>query len=132
MAEWAARNQRNKAVVWEYWQRMNHARSSEVSGIVHKAFHQDVDWNGPHPINQIRGSEAVHSEFWQPLLHSFPDIKREAHILMGDVDGNNEWVSGCGYLTGTFVHDWLGIPGHRQENAHSFRAIFRHERREDC
>ena len=24
--------------------------------------------------------------------------------------GGEEWVSGCGYLTGTFVNDWLGIP----------------------
>ena len=24
--------------------------------------------------------------------------------------GGEEWVSGCGYLTGTFANDWLGIP----------------------
>ena len=38
MTDWKARNQRNKAVVWEYWQRMNHAQAKEVPGIVKKAF----------------------------------------------------------------------------------------------
>ncbi len=124
MADWKERNQRNKAVVWEYWQRMNHAQSKEVPGIVKKAFHKDVDWNGPQPINQIRGSEALLSEFWQPLLNSFPDIKREAHILMGDVDSDDDWVSGCGYLTGTFVHDWLGIPATGKKTHIHFGQFF--------
>ena len=90
MSDWIARNQINKAVVWEYWQRMNHARPQEVAGIVDKAFHKDVDWNGPQPINQIRGSEALVKSFWQPLLHSFPDIKRKADILMGGVDNDED------------------------------------------
>lgn len=110
MANWQARNQRNKAVVWEYWQRMNHAQAREVPSIVKKAFHKDVDWNGPQPINEIRGTTALISDFWEPLRQSFPDIKREAHILMGGFDGELDWVSGTGYLNGTFVHDWLGIP----------------------
>jgi predicted ester cyclase len=89
---------------------MNHAQAKEVPGIVKKAFHKDVDWNGPQPINQIRGPDELIGDFWEPLRHSFPDIKREADILMGGVDNDEDWVSGIGYLTGTFVHDWLGIP----------------------
>ena len=85
MADWKARNQANKAVVWEYWQRMNHAQVKEVPGIVKKAFHKDVDWNGPQPINQIRGSDALIREFWEPLQRSFPDIKREADISSRDI-----------------------------------------------
>ena len=50
------------------------------------------------------------ADFWQPLLHSFPDIRRDAQILMGGVYEDEDWVSGFGYLTGTFVHDWLNIP----------------------
>ena len=110
MADWQARNQSNKTVVWEHWQRMNHAQAKDVPGIVKQAFHKNVDWNGPQPINQIRGSDALISEFWEPLRHSFPDIKLEADILMGGVDNGEDWVTGTGYLTGTFVHDWLGIP----------------------
>lgn len=29
---------------------------------------------------------------------------------MGGLSGGEEWVSGVGYLTGTFTQDWLGIP----------------------
>ena len=65
MADWKARNQGNKAVVWEFWQRMNHAQAHEVPGIINKAFHKDVDWNGPQPINQINGSDALIRDFWE-------------------------------------------------------------------
>ncbi len=124
MTGWQLRNQRNKAIVWEYWQRMNHAQAREVPGIVNRAFHKDVDWNGPQPINQIRGAGALIREFWEPLGHSFPDIKREADILMGGVDGDKDWVSGTGYLTGTFVHDWLGIPATGKQTHIHFGQFF--------
>ena len=114
-----ARNQKNKAVVWDYWQRMNHAEPGQIAGIVKKAFHRDVNWNGPQPINQIRGTDALITQFWEPLLHSFPDIRRNADILMGGANAYEDWVSGMGYLTGTFVHDWLGIPANgKKTNIH--------------
>jgi predicted ester cyclase len=124
MASWQARNQRNKAVIWEHWQRMNHAQAKEVPGIVKQAFHKDVDWNGPQPINQFRGSDALIKDFWEPLRHSFPDIKCEADILMGGVNGDEDWVSGSGYLTGTFVHDWLGIPATGKKTHIHFGQFF--------
>ena len=103
-------NQRNKEVVWDYWQRMNHVESEGVEDVIRAAVHDDVDWNGPHPINQLVGADALIAGFWQPLLRSFPDMKRKAHIFIGGSSGEEEWVSGLGYLTGTFVEDWLGIP----------------------
>ena len=124
MADWKSRNQNNKAVVWEYWQRMNHAQAKDIPGIIRKAFHKDVDWNGPQPINQIRGADALISDFWEPLLHSFPDIKREADILMGGVESEDDWVSGTGHLTGTFVHDWLGIPATGRKTHIHFGQFF--------
>ena len=58
-------NQRNKQIVWDYWQRMNHASPAEVPGLIRKTFHSDVNWNGPHPINQIMGIDALISDFWR-------------------------------------------------------------------
>jgi len=125
MADWKARNQKNKAVVWDYWQRMNHAEANQVEGTVKKAFHRNVNWNGPQPINQIRGADALIADFWEPLLHSFPDIKRTVDILMGGVAKDKEdWVSGTGYLTGTFVHDWLGIPATGKKTNIHFGQFF--------
>jgi predicted ester cyclase len=103
-------NQRNKQVVWDYWQKMNYVQSDQLAKVIRGAFHEDVDWNGPHPINQLKGVDALITGFWEPLLHSFPDIKRHPDIFMGGLSGGEEWVSGLGYLTGTFMKDWLGIP----------------------
>ena len=124
-------NQKNKAVIWDFWQRMNYAEPNQVPGLVKKTFHEDVNWNGPQPINHIRGADALITNFWEPLRRSFPDLRRCAHILMGGVrlerDGTNTgeyWVSGTGYLTATFVNDWLGIPATRKKTNIYFGQFF--------
>ena len=38
--DWKAKNQKNKAIVWEYWQRINSAAPNEVKGIFQKTFHK--------------------------------------------------------------------------------------------
>ena len=63
---------------------------------------------------------AFVSDFWLPLQQSFPDLKRQTHLFFGGesngrIDGDisldgKMWVSGTGYLQGTFVHDYLTIP----------------------
>ena len=122
--DWKVKNQKNKAVVWGYWQRMNNAKPSEVKGIFEKAFDENVNWNGSQPFNQIRGIDALISKFWDPLQNAFPDIKRVPHILLGGMSANEEWVSGYGYLTGTFVHDWLGIPATGKKTHINFGQFF--------
>ena len=112
-------NQRNKEVVWNYWQRLNHVGVENVPDVVRAAVHDDVDWNGSAPIDRIVGVDNLISGFWLPLLHAFPDIKIRPYVFMGGIesgettwasDAGSEWVTGCGYLTGTFAKDWLGIP----------------------
>ncbi|WP_420642545.1 ester cyclase [Candidatus Leptofilum sp.] len=103
-------NQKNKAVVWDFWQKMNHTDPKNIAKVIQEALHEDVNWNGSHPLNQLQGTDALITGFWQPLLHSFPDLKRNAHIFMGGQSGEEAWVSGLGYLTGTFTKNWLGIP----------------------
>ena len=125
MADWKARNQKNKSVVWDYWQRMNHAEVRQIPALVRRAFHEDVDWNGSQPINKIRGADALITDFWEPLRQSFPDVKRKADILIGGVGSDgDDWVSGIGYLTGTFVHDWLGIPATGKKTHTHFGQFF--------
>ena len=112
-------NQTNKEIIWDFWQRINYAEADHVPDLIRQYFHQDVDWNASAPINQIMGVDALISDFWLPLLRSFPDLKRHPYIFMGGIDSGTftfgsqageTWVSGCGYLTGTFVEDWLTIP----------------------
>jgi predicted ester cyclase len=104
-------NQENKTAVWDYWQKLNHVGIDNIPDVVRAAVHKDVNWNGSAPIDHLDGVESLISEFWLPLYRSFPDLKRKADVFMGGEDAKgDEWVSGCGYLTGTFAQDWLGIP----------------------
>lgn len=112
-------NQRNKETVWAFWQKLNYAAPATVPDLIRAYCHPDINWNVSAPINQLLGVDALISGFWQPLLHAFPDLKRKPYIFMGGIESGESvyaseqgeaWVSGCGYFTGTFVHDWLGIP----------------------
>lgn len=112
-------NQNNKEAVWAFWQKLNHVGVENIPEVIRAACHDDIDWNGSAPIDRLLGVDALIADFWLPLLHSFPDLKRTPYIFLGGVDDGEsaystergeEWVSGCGYLTGTFVEDWLGIP----------------------
>ena len=122
--DWKAKNQKNKAIVWEYWQRINSAAPNEVKGIFQKTFHKEINWNGSQPFNQLLGVDSLITKFWEPLKNSFPDIKRDPLILLGGMSENEEWVSGYGYLTGTFVNEWLGIPATGKKTNINFGQFF--------
>ncbi len=126
-------NQANKEAVWDLWQRLNYATRDQVPDLLRAALHEDVNWNVSAPIDQILGVDAVIADFWLPLLHSFPDLKRAPYVFMGGIDesshlyttvGGEEWVSGCGYLTGTFVEDWLGIPASNRKTNIFFGVFY--------
>jgi len=118
------KNQKNKEVVWEYWQKMNYVESDKVVNLIQAAVHEDGNWNGPHPINHLQGVDALITDFWQPLLQSFPDLKRKADIFMGGLSGGEEWVSGVGYLAGTFAQDWLAIPANGEKTNIHFGQFY--------
>ena len=112
-------NQQNKEAVWDFWQKLNHVGIDNLPELIRAAVHEDVNWNVSAPIDQVLGVDALIADYWLPLRQSFPDLKRAPHVFMGGIDessalyateGGEEWVSGCGYLTGAFVKDWLGIP----------------------
>ncbi len=112
-------NQSNKEAVWDFWQKLNHVGVENIAEIARTALQPEVDWNVSAPIDQLLGAENAISGFWAPLFRSFPDLRHEPYVFMGGIDesselyataGSEQWVCGCGYLTGTFAEDWLGIP----------------------
>ena len=113
-------NQQNKQLVWDFWQSLDKAEPNQIREAVQTVMANDLTWHGPDAINRLDGAESYIAEFWQPLLRSFPDLKRQTHLFCGGqsngrIDGNIDldgrmWVSGTGYLTGTFVEDYLTIP----------------------
>ena len=44
-------NQKNKEIVWDFWQKMNYVESDQLADVVKAVVHKDVNWNGSHPIN---------------------------------------------------------------------------------
>lgn len=103
-------NQKNKEIVWDFWQRMNYVDFKNIPALVKTRMHPDIAWYGPQPINEQFGVEAVIENYWLPLYRSFPDLKRKCDVFMGGESKGEYWVSACGYLTGAFTQDWLGIP----------------------
>ncbi len=112
-------NQANKEAVWDFWQRLNHCGLAELPAVLGAALHEDVRWHVSAPIDHIDGVEAVIADFWLPLRRAFPDLRHAPYVFMGGRDAGSalfateageQLVSGCGYLTGTFAEDWLGIP----------------------
>ena len=73
-------------------------------------YSQDVDWNGPHPINDLHGSDALIASFWSPLLAAMPDLERRDDIVIANSFKGGDWIGATGHYAGTFTSDWLGIP----------------------
>jgi predicted ester cyclase len=103
-------NQQNKATIWGIWQRLNYVPAGDLGDALRSAVGPDIAWHGPHPINQIIGVDQLITNFWHPFREAFPDLKRTCDILIGGNSDGDDWVTATGYFTGTFHHDWLGIP----------------------
>lgn len=99
-------NQTNKKIVWDCWQRLNHAPLEQIPAVLSSAMHPNTEWHGPHPINDINGIESLISGFWRPFRTAFPDLTRTVDIFLGGDDDGYQWVTATGYFTGTFQHDW--------------------------
>ena len=74
------------------------------------AYHPDAEWRGSHPMNEMRGIDAIAATVWRPLLAAFPDLERRDSILMGGSYEGGDLVGAMGHYCGTFRRDWLGIP----------------------
>lgn len=116
-------NQHNKQLVMKFWQALEDTPVAEAEDLIAGYMHRDASWNGPDPINQLQGITAFVTGFWSPLLHSFPDLKRQTHLFFGGksngrIDGSGDgemWVCGTGYFTGIFSNVYLAIPASGNE-----------------
>jgi len=120
-------NQKNKEIVWDFWQKMNYVEFANIQNLVKTKMHKEIAWFGPQPINELKGVDAVISGYWHPLYRSFPDLKRKCDIFLGSKSCGEYWVSACGYLTGTFSQDWLGIPATGEKTNIHFGQHYRIE-----
>ncbi len=46
-------NQKNKHVVWNFWQHLEAASADELLQIANESLNPDINWHGPDPINEL-------------------------------------------------------------------------------
>lgn len=73
-------------------------------------YDENVDWHGPHPLNDATGRAAVIDSLWRPLLTAMPDLERRDDVLLAGEWKSGDWCGATGHYVGTFHSDWLGIP----------------------
>ncbi len=116
-------NKLNKRTVLDYWQALERSGNSQLEEIICNYADTDMLWNGPDPIDQLRGIGSFVNDFWLPLMNSFPGLKRHTQIFFGGkssgrIDGladGEMWVCGSGYFNVVFSKDYLTIPASGKE-----------------
>jgi predicted ester cyclase len=110
-----------KSIVWAALQALpgNSAAgptAQDAAPALARYFAADCQCHVFHPINELRGIAEINAQFWQPLLRALPNLERRTQLFFaGEFDGRfcggaGTWVTAHGYLCGTMVADWLGIP----------------------
>lgn len=74
----------------------------------------NIDWHGPHPINDLSGADAVMTGLWDPLRAAFSDLERRTDMLLAGEFKDAVWMASTGHFVGRFENDWLGIPATRR------------------
>ena len=72
----ASRNLNDKQAVYRALYDLAAADSKTVGARLGDIYHPDAGWRGSHPLNEMRGTDAIEDIVWQPLLRSFPDLER--------------------------------------------------------
>ncbi|MEE8567693.1 MAG: ester cyclase [Anaerolineales bacterium] len=71
-----------------------------------KYWKKDMIWHGPPSFGDVYGLEAFKYEVVQAYYTAFPDYDGAIDIQVAQGD----WIAGTGYVTGTHLGEWLGIP----------------------
>ena len=118
-------NQRNKQLVWDYWQAMDTSAPGDAASILSRYCNPVHRWRGFDPIGDLDGIDGLADGFWSPLQTSFENLERRTWIFFGGksngrADGSNDgrmWITGTGVLSGRFNGDYLGIPANGEDVA---------------
>jgi len=56
-------------------------------------YHVDAEFNGFHPINEIKGIEEIKNKYLIPLKKAFPDLERRNNLVIGGSFRDKVFVS---------------------------------------
>lgn len=100
----------NKRLLHAGLARLAEAGPGGVAVALAGLYSADAEWRGAHPLNEMRGVEAIAAAVWEPLLIAMPDLERRDLIVAGGAWEGRDYVATVGHYCGTFRGDWLGIP----------------------
>jgi predicted ester cyclase len=100
----------NKRFAYEALYDLARATPETLMRRLEHAYHPDAEWRGSHPLNEMRGLDAIAATVWRPLHAAFPDLERRDSILIGGNYEGQDFVGAMGHYCGTFERDWIGIP----------------------
>ena len=86
------------------------ARLPEIADRIAALYAPDAAWRGSHPLDEMRGIEAVAARVWGPLKAAMPDLERRDEIFVGGSYEGRDYLAAVGHYCGTFRDDWLTIP----------------------
>ena len=103
-------NVANKLFVRKVLNALAESSGGNLQAALAGAYHPDAEWRGSHPLNEVRGLDAIAATVWAPLHAAFPDLERRDTILVGGTFEDRHYVATVGHYCGTFRKPWLTIP----------------------
>ena len=103
-------NIKNKEYIRKLLKNIAESSQESLKQNLENAYHNEAELNGFHPINEIKGLNAIHALLWEPLITSFPDLERRDNLIIGGSFQDKVFVSCISHLTGTFTKSWLNVP----------------------
>ncbi|MEM1365723.1 MAG: ester cyclase [Pseudomonadota bacterium] len=100
----------NKTLIHNAFYDLCKAPPSEAKARIADLYSQNCHWRGSHPLNEMKGPDAIYETVWAPLRAAMPDMERRDLIVMGGEYDGKQMVAVMGHILGTFEQPWLTIP----------------------
>ena len=104
--------QEEKKIVRAFYDALDTSPPDRLEDVLSRFCTQDYLWQGFHPFDEIRGIDAVASQFWRPLRTSLTSLQHRMDVFFAGTnscDTGGTWVASLGHLMGLFDQPWLGI-----------------------
>jgi len=100
----------NKRHLYAVLSRLAEAEGADLRAVLSDLYATDAEWRGSHPLNEMRGIDAIEEQVWAPLQRAMPDLERRDTMVVGGTYEGRDMVACLGHYCGTFRENWMGIP----------------------
>ncbi|UWR83619.1 ester cyclase [Phaeobacter inhibens] len=101
----------HKALLSPLFSAMRDFSADPVQSAMTALFSAQAEIHLCHPLDDMRGPDALYQTAYAPLLRAMPDLERRDWIVMaGETSQGEQWLGAGGHYVGTFMAPWLDIP----------------------